>query len=88
VQEIFLLHMAAHEQYAAQQAAAQAVAASASPIAATLPTVATQTIPVQDLAAAQAVSGMAPAPGGLGMDEPMPGEVAAVPPEEAQEQQP
>jgi hypothetical protein len=53
-------HMQAHELYAAQQAASQTTAASVSPIAAALPTVATQ--PVSPAAAAEAsqLSEMAP----------------------------
>ncbi len=60
VQGIIGQHMDAHEQYAAQQAAQQATAASVSPIAAAVPTVATQPISAQDVAEAESLSQASP----------------------------
>lgn len=72
IQNIMRMHVAAHELYAAQQAAIQAQAAGISPIAAALPTEATQVIDPQQLAGVAASLGvMAPA-AGTGMPEPQP----------------
>jgi hypothetical protein len=60
VQEIIQKHMQAHEMYAADQGAAQTTAASVSPLAAALPTVATQPITPEGAMSAQPLSDMAP----------------------------
>jgi hypothetical protein len=61
IKEMILQHLQAHEVMAAEQAAQQAMTASVSPIAAVLPTVATQPVPSSDLASATAMSTLAPA---------------------------
>lgn len=60
MQQLIRDHCQAHEMYAAQQAAQQVQASGVSPLAAMLPTEATQVLPTQDLAGAQAVGGMVP----------------------------
>lgn len=69
VQGIFVDHLRAHEFYAAQQAAQQVQAAQlGGPVAAAVPTVATQPIDPAMLGAGMPMSGGEPAPG----EEPMP----------------
>ena len=64
VQQIVRMHLSAHEMYAAQQAAQQMQAAGISPLAAQLPTAATQVIGEEQVAAGAAMQGMAPVAAG------------------------
>lgn len=63
IQNLIRMHVAAHEMYAAQQAAMQAQAAGISPLAASLPTEATQVLSQEQMAAGAMMSQMAPAAG-------------------------
>lgn len=68
IQDLIRQHLTAHEMYAAQQAAAQGYAASVSPMAAVLPTEATQVLSPEQLAAGAAMGQMAP---GMGTEPPV-----------------
>lgn len=59
-QNLCRMHIAAHELYAAQQLAQQTQAAGFSPLAAAIPTEATQVVPSETLADAAAMQSMAP----------------------------
>ena len=59
IKELFVMHATAHEMYAAGQGAQQVQAAGISPIAAVLPTQATQPIPLEMLGAPAATPGQA-----------------------------
>jgi hypothetical protein len=79
--DLFKQHMAAHEQYAAQQGASQATAASVSPMAAALPTEATKPIAPDDVAAHMPMSAMSPsATNAITGPEAQPGGGAPAPP--------
>lgn len=69
VQDLIRQHSTAHEIYAAEQAANQGFAASVSPMAAALPTEATQVLKPEQLVASAAMSQMSP---GMGTEMPMP----------------
>jgi hypothetical protein len=60
IQALIRQHVTAHEMYAAEQAARQAQAASISPMAAVLPTEATQVLTPEQLTAGAAMGQMAP----------------------------
>lgn len=60
--EIFLLHGQGHEMYAAGKSAEQVQAAAMAPMAALMPTLAPDVLPVESLAATGAAGGMPPTP--------------------------
>jgi hypothetical protein len=60
--EIFLLHAQGHEMYAAGKSAEQVQAAAMAPMAALMPTLSPDVLPVEALASTGAAGGMPPMP--------------------------